>query len=57
MADQTLLMLAQDVRGKTLRILDAVTDDQAIAVTVTRAGVSIYRELPAEAVTLARSGW
>ena len=29
MADETLLLLASEVRGKTLRILDGVTDDQA----------------------------
>jgi hypothetical protein len=29
MADQTLLMLAREVRGKTLRILDQVADDDA----------------------------
>jgi hypothetical protein len=29
MADETLLLLAKDVRGKTLRILDGVTDEQA----------------------------
>lgn len=29
MADQTLLLLTQDVRGKTLRILDGVTEQQA----------------------------
>jgi hypothetical protein len=31
MADQTLLMLIQDVRGKTLKLLDGVTDQQAMA--------------------------
>ena len=29
MADETLLLLLKDVRGKTLRILDGVTDEQA----------------------------
>jgi hypothetical protein len=29
MADETLLLLASEVRGKTLRILEGVTDDQA----------------------------
>jgi hypothetical protein len=29
MPDQTLLLLTKDVRGKTLRILDGVTEDQA----------------------------
>jgi hypothetical protein len=29
MADQTLLLLARDIRGKTLRIIDDVTEQQA----------------------------
>jgi hypothetical protein len=29
MADETLLLLLQDVRGKTLRILDQVSEQQA----------------------------
>jgi hypothetical protein len=29
MADETLLLMASEVRGKTLRILEGVTDDQA----------------------------
>ena len=29
MADETLLLLAKEVRGKTLRLLEDVTDDQA----------------------------
>jgi hypothetical protein len=29
MADESLLLLAKDVRGKTLRILEGVTDEQA----------------------------
>jgi hypothetical protein len=29
MPDQSLLLLAQDVRGKTLRILDGITEQQA----------------------------
>ncbi|HUB23957.1 MAG TPA: DinB family protein [Tepidisphaeraceae bacterium] len=29
MADETLLLLTKDVRGKTLRILEGITDEQA----------------------------
>lgn len=29
MADETLLMLLKDVRGKTLKLIDGLTDDQA----------------------------
>src|SRR5215208_1495348 len=33
MADETLLLLASEVRGKTLRILDAVTSDEEVRFT------------------------